>query len=68
MTGGPETRTVIYEPIGSAPRRVQFVPLESGDYRRVESEWTGCIWRRCGEEIVELHEFDAPETNGLTIE
>lgn len=33
-------------------RRIRFVPRRAGDWWRIEEEWTGCLWRHVGRELV----------------
>jgi len=33
--------------------RVRFEARADGRWRRIEEEWTGCVWRPRGSEVVE---------------
>jgi len=33
--------------------RVRFEPRDDDRWRRIEEEWTGCVWRPRGSEVVD---------------
>jgi len=33
--------------------RVRFEARDDGRWRRIEEEWTGCVWRPRGSEVVD---------------
>ena len=45
--------TLRWEPARGPPRRVRFEPRSlDGLIERIEEEYTGCVWREVGRELV----------------
>ncbi len=63
MPNSPQEHIIEFTDEAGTRRRVRYMPRDNEEWWRIEEQWTGCLWRHVGRELVtDLQRWSRPAT------